>query len=319
MTLTPGSPEWGRTITASKIPTILGLDKYMTPAELWMRMTGHTDWEQLEGDHLDWGHDAEDSLVKYWLRKHPGWQAGRGEVAYNDPDHHLPFPVQVTIDRRARRGRRRHIIECKTSDSKAIWGDGLPAHVAAQVMAQMGVSGIHEASVVAQLRSTVPEIYPVDWDPQIWDGMVDVIDAFYRSLGNAEPPIPPQDLIDALTPPPVSSDTVEIDSQEATDLLVMLAERRTLDAKIEAEMESLTRAYGAEKIKCDGALLVTTPPRRFSKDRLPDEVRHLAQDNAYYTETTTRQFNAKAFQNDHPDIYQLGMPATTHIIGKDYQ
>ncbi|WP_276652403.1 YqaJ viral recombinase family protein [Corynebacterium vitaeruminis] len=88
MTLTPGSTEWGRTITASKIPTILGLDKYMTPAELWMRMTGHTDWEKLSGDHLYWGNDAEDSLVKYWLRKNP---AGRHRI-----DDYIRFENEET-------------------------------------------------------------------------------------------------------------------------------------------------------------------------------------------------------------------------------
>lgn len=167
----PGSPEHARRVTASKVPAILGLNQFQTPSELWMEMSGLAPKQVVEGDRLDWGHDIEESLVRWWLRKNPGWRAGKGEVAYTNPE--LPFANQATLDRRAVRGRRFHIIECKSTDSERTWDseDELPAHVYAQALAQMGISGIHRASVVRQLHSTVPVIYEVEWDTgRVWGG-----------------------------------------------------------------------------------------------------------------------------------------------------
>lgn len=312
-----GSPQWRKTITASKIPAILGIDPFTTTGELWMRMSGMAAWPELEGDHLTWGHIAEDSLVNWWLHKHPGWQAGKGEVAYSDES--LPFPNQVLIDRRARRGRRFHIIECKTSDSTKTWGgDELPAHVAAQVLAQMGISGIHEASVVAQIHSTVPMIHKVQWEPELWDAVVEQVAGFYESLGSDVPPTPPADVIEALTPAPVNDKAVEATDAQACELITLLARRRDLDVQIEAEKQRLVDECGSGKIKVAGKLLVTTAPRRFSKERLPDEVKHLATADEFYQETTIRRFNEKAFKEVYPNVHALGFGAPEYKIGKSY-
>ena len=147
----PGTPEWRGMITASKVPTLLGLSPWSSPYALWHEMYAGLEPPAMEGDHLRWGHLAEQSLVDWWLDANPGWQAGAGEITYTSDA--LPFPNAVTLDRRARRGRRFHIIECKTTRDMDQWGrpgdpDSVPAHYLAQVIFQMGVSGIHEASVV---------------------------------------------------------------------------------------------------------------------------------------------------------------------------
>lgn len=313
----PGSPEWRKLITASKIPTILGLNPYETPGELWMRMSGLAEWPELTGDHLEWGHYAEDSLVKWWLHKNPGWQAGKEEVAYTDDT--LPFPNQVTLDRRARRGRKFHIIECKTSNSTNLWADEeLPSHVAVQVLAQMGISGIHEASVVRQLGSTVPKIYEVEWDAALWAEIVETVAGFYDSLGESEPPMPPADVLAALAPDTGNNAVKEINPDDAGELITLLGRKRDVEAAIEAETTLLTTRYGADKLKLNGKLLITTGVRRFSKERLPEDVKHLILDDRFYTETTTRRFDEKAFQAAYPEIHQLGLPSVTHKIGPTY-
>lgn len=300
----PGTPQWRQMITASKVPVILGLlTKYQTPAELWLEMTGVVEPEELEGDHLVWGHTAEQSLVDWWLYKNPGWQAGHGEIAYED--NSLPFPNMATLDRRARRGRKFHIIECKTSTDASVWDseEYLPSHVYAQVLTQMGISGIREASVVSQLGSTVPKVHDVEWDQDVWEGIVDQSKKFYDSLGNAEPPMPPQDLIDSLIE---ARTTVELKEEYEIDADNMhLVELRSLDEEIarlkedRAETAELLKALAPGKsITLDGKKITKKNTGRFSTKRVPDEARHLLKDKEVCT-----ALDNTAFKKKYPDIY----------------
>lgn len=189
----PGSAEWQKMITASKVPVILGLSPFKSRYALWHEMAGNITPEgHVEGKpEWDWGHDVEDALVKWWKRHNPGWQTNAGEVAYTDTD--LPFPNVATLDRRARRGRARWIIECKTARDLDAWGrpgepDSVPAHYAAQATAQMGISGIHRHSVVVLGPWGVPEIHDVPWDPEVWDLIVGACTAWHRSLIFGEVP-----------------------------------------------------------------------------------------------------------------------------------
>lgn len=317
----PGTSEWQKLVTASKVPTILGLNQYQTASELWMVMAGFADPEHDEAEHLDWGHIAEDSLVNWWLHKHPGWQAGAGEIAYTDPD--LPFPNLVTLDRRARRGRRFHIIECKTSTSARIWDseDELPAHVWSQVNFQMGVSGIHEASVVSQLGSAVPRVFPVEWDKDVFDATVEHITAWHKTLGEEEPPQPPADLIAALQPEPQPDKrpTVEVEYEEAEDLLALVRQRNAIETEIEVQKQKLIAAHEGAKLKLNKKMLLSPRAGRFRKDRLPDEAKHLANDKRFLKETTATRFDSKAFAEAYPDIYATAVGEPTWVIGKDYE
>lgn len=300
----PGSTAWAQQISASKVPVILGMvPQWKTPSELWLEMTGLNEPEHLEGDHLEWGHRAEQSLVDWWKYKNPGWQTNSGEVAYTNTD--LPFPNIATLDRRARRGRKFHIIECKTSTDVNIWDseEYLPAHVHAQVITQMGISGIKNASVVSQLGSTVPKIHEVEWEEEIWQGIVDTCAEFYQSLGESEPPAPPQALLDAL-----------IDAREIINLKgeyeidadnQHLVELRSIDEEIarlkedRAETAELLKAVAPGKaITLDGKKITKKNAGRFSTKRVPDECRHLLADKEVCT-----ALDNTAFKKKYPDVY----------------
>lgn len=310
----PGSEVWRKTITASKVPIILGLSPWQTASELWMEMAGLATPEPLEGEHLDFGHDIEDSLVKSWLRRNPGWQAGKGEIAYTGES--LPFPNQVTLDRRARRGRKFRIIECKATSSRNTWGEvgeQLPGSVAAQVITQMGVSGIHEASVVTLAgydRPLAPRHYEVEWEPDMWAGIVDVLDGFYRSLGQAEPPMPPADLLAALTAGPEREGDTEFDQADFVQLDALLAQQTMLGAQIEEEKASLlARAGDAKRVLVDGKPRITFTKGRFAATRVPDEAKHLLKDPDVLAETV--KLDAKKFASKYPEVAAAATAAPT--------
>lgn len=307
----PGTSDWQRMITASKIPVILGLTpQWQTPSELWMIMSGLAEPEQLKGDHLDWGHVAEASLVDWWKYKNPGWRTGKGEIAYTDTA--LPFDNLATLDRRAVRGRAHHIIECKTSIDAGLWDteEDLPGHVHTQVLTQQGISGIHRADVVSQLGSTVPRIFPVEWEPELWTGIVDHVKAFVDTLGNAEPPMPPADLLDALKPEAPSIEEIAVEYDAVADIIVLQSQIKDLEDELDHAKETLVEEYGGAKLTVDGKAFLTPSKGRFSVKRVPEEARHLLMD----PDVQKTAFDATLFAKKYPDVAAAATGETSYKL-----
>ena len=266
----PGSPEWRGMITASKVPVLLGLSPWSSPYALWHEMYAGLEPPALEGDHLRWGHIAEQSLVDWWLDANPGWQANSGEITYTDPG--LPFPNAVTLDRRARRGRRFHIIECKTTRDMDQWGrpgdpDSVPAHYLAQVIFQMGVSGIHEASVVV-LGFGAPEIHEVEWDEDVWASIVAACTRWHQTGVAGDPPplddrTATYDAVRGLHPDIDRDTDIQIDHDEAVALLDALEDEAAAKAAVVAAKTRLLDQMGTARraLVGDTTIATRTPGR----------------------------------------------------------
>ena len=151
----PGTTEWRRIITASKVPAILGISRFQSQFSLWHEMHGDVEPEVKDPDRMQWGHIAEASLAAWWAYKNPEYllnprRGGTFEMAYTNDE--LPFDNVATLDRRGYRsaaapGERFHIVECKTAMTFDDWGrpgepESIPADYYSQVVFQMGVSGL---------------------------------------------------------------------------------------------------------------------------------------------------------------------------------
>ncbi|KAA8723021.1 YqaJ viral recombinase family protein [Corynebacterium phocae] len=200
----PGSPEWRSMITASKVAPLLGHSRFTSQFSCWHEMAGNVEPPEFDEDLFAWGHAAELSLAEWWKFKNPGWllnaagNGGKTEIAYRNTD--LPFPNLVTLDRRALNRKagptspdRFWIVECKTAQTLDSWGypgedNAVPLDYYEQVLFQMGVSGIHQASVVVLGPHGFPEIHDVDWSPERFDIMVEKLAEMYDSLEKGIPP-----------------------------------------------------------------------------------------------------------------------------------
>lgn len=191
----PGTREHTAMITASKVPAILGISRFKSQYTMWHEMHGDVEPEVLDPDRMTWGHIAEPSLAGWWVHKHPGAKLnprrnGTFEIAYTNDD--LPFANIATLDRRAYlpaapRDKRFHIVECKTAMTLDDWGrpgeeDSVPADYYAQVMFQMGVSGIHQASAVVLGPFDEPEIHDIEFNQGEFDAIVDKLVDWQASL-----------------------------------------------------------------------------------------------------------------------------------------
>lgn len=74
---TPGSPEWLRFMTASKIAAVVGTSPYESPFALWHRMHGDLP-QQEQTDPMRLGHLLEPFLVQQAAERHPELEPSAG-------------------------------------------------------------------------------------------------------------------------------------------------------------------------------------------------------------------------------------------------
>lgn len=192
----PGSDEHRAAISPSKVAAILGVSRWDSPFQLWHRIKGNVA-DEPPSDLFDIGHDLEPYGANRWRRKNPGWRVSSGEIQYVFDPQRWGFPVVVTLDRRASRGRARRVVEFKSARTMADveqWGDDLsgdcPEDYSAQVLAQMIFTGW--TSLPGHLLAIGPyyndRIYEIPFDPVVADWIVAECKQFYESLAGDTPP-----------------------------------------------------------------------------------------------------------------------------------
>ncbi len=162
----PGSREWNRLITASKVPAILGISPWQSPYSLWMQMAGRLDGgpdtattrrgHYLEPAILEWWEDARPGRVfstGLWVSTIPWGGATLDGLGYVDD-------LDTCV-----------IVEVKSAAYRDGWGspgtDEIPAHYLAQVQWQLAMCPDAERAYVAVLFGQGFEFaeYVVERDP----------------------------------------------------------------------------------------------------------------------------------------------------------
>ena len=238
----PGSPEWLKIITASKIPSILGISRFKSQFSLWHEMAGNLPSEPIgtaQQDDFDYGHAVELAAGEYWRFKNPGWRLSRGEVQYTDDG--FEFGNAATIDGRASRGSLRRIAEIKTARDLAEWGDDgsgeVPADYAAQVIWQQRVTGFTApANIVLWPQYGKPKIYVIDYSAQLAAAIVASVRKWNASLAAGEPP----ELDDTISTyetvrrlhPEIDGREVQLDPDLAADYLTAVADDKEITKRL---------------------------------------------------------------------------------------
>lgn len=305
----PGSDLWKKTITASKIPAMLtdkstgeflGID-YFSAFERWHMMNGTWTDEIDESKQamFDDAHDAEDYAVNVWKRRNPGWQTNAGEIAYTDDS--LPFPNVVTLDRRARRGRKFRIIEVKRPRfNKELQGNWL-----VQVNTQMGVSDIHEADLVLVPVYGEPEIIHLTFDPDLYWGTISDAEKFWISLQTGTPPDAgdsehAKEIFAALNPDSDAEAEFEVPDDLMDKLLDAYADLSSVESRVITVQNLIAEQMGdAAKATYRGAKVATRSNGRFAQSRLPKEHKNLLKD----PELMAPKFDPGKLKKIHPDIH----------------
>lgn len=268
--LEPGSPEWLSIITPSKVAAILGVSRWESPYRLWHRMKGLTDPEPPK-DIFDVGHDFEPAMAAMYKRQHPGWQLSPGEVSIK-ADHRFGFPCGTNLDRRARTGRARRVVEFKTARHLEDWGDFFtdqaPADYVAQVLAQMAFTGYtrHPAHLMVLGPYFEAHTYEIPFDPAVWAVITDRLVTFWHSLKGRDAPdlddsVATYECVRELHPDIEPKSTVQVDLRQAQLLLQHAADLDANERALRGAKTQLLDLMGnAQYAECNGIKVADRRP-----------------------------------------------------------
>jgi putative phage-type endonuclease len=137
-------------IGSSEIATILGLNKWETPYQLWLRKTGQLPPKE-ETFAMKAGHYLEDAVSKFW-QDETGRQVIKSSSAENIYIHPEKDFLRVSPDRTywipgmPKNEDNKGILECKTTQM-VVDAENIPEYWFCQVIYQMGVMQKEQASL----------------------------------------------------------------------------------------------------------------------------------------------------------------------------
>jgi predicted phage-related endonuclease len=232
MTLVPGTAEWARVVSASKVAGILGLSPWDSPRAVWHLMRGDLP-PAPESRPMRRGNMLENAVLDWWLADNPEWEEVERQPSYTiDPEWCVATPDMLV---RHRETGEHMLIDAKTTSTDDDWIDGEPpAYYVASSMWQLAMAPDVERVCLAALfgRPFDMRSYYVARDDDLIDGLVSRCRAFWESLtdDNAGP---------ALTDMPCEYDVVR-----RVHVDIDKGETATIPDDLAAEFAT---AYHAEK------------------------------------------------------------------------
>ena len=189
----PGSPEWNRLVTASKVSAILGLSPWDSPLTTWLRMRGQLPSD--DGSNAEAkarGHYLEGGVLQWWKDRHEV-AVGREQEFCTVPE--IPWgaatPDLLTTDDFGNLC----VVDAKTAATADDWGtpgtDEAPAYYAAQALWQLAMVPEAQVAYIAVLFGRPHlkfEEYVIPRDDALIASIVARCRDFWESLAADEPP-----------------------------------------------------------------------------------------------------------------------------------
>jgi putative phage-type endonuclease len=148
--LKPGSAEWLKLMTGSKIAAVLGLSPWESRFSLWHRMAGSVDPEE-QTDEQARGHYLEPAVCQWWSDNHPEYKIRRAPTyIHRHRGWQGASPDRIAVPRDLHDDILRILsIEAKTDASSGDgWGtpgtDEIPVYYRAQGIWTLDVLGLTE-------------------------------------------------------------------------------------------------------------------------------------------------------------------------------
>jgi putative phage-type endonuclease len=229
----PGSREWYRSMSASKIAAVVGLSPYQSRFSLWHRMAGLIEPEP-QTTAMSRGHYLEDGIARWFadetgleVRPATSWMHAEVDWATATPDRDLETPDGPSL------------LEVKADDSPE-WNPRagtIPAYYQCQVQWQLLCSGLPRAHVACLGAYLELDRYVIDADPAEQDWLLTEARAFMDSLPGGPAERRPD--LDGHTEtysavrklhPDISDQTVTVDHEAAERYRLALDEADAADA-----------------------------------------------------------------------------------------
>lgn len=272
-------------IGSSEVGTLLGVNPYETPYQLWRRKKG-LEAPKAETFAMRAGHVLEDAVAQFWHQETGRTIDSTSAGDWLAVDENKPF-LRVSPDRLYwldGESGEQGILECKTTQ-KQIDADDLPKTWFCQLQYQLGVMGLAHGSLAWLTAGRAFDYQDIEANADFIAWMMEAIERFWVDciIGDKEPPLTTASDIVAKYPKEAAGKSIEA-TADIVDVFAELKSLRGEIARMERQKEALEEriklAFGdAETMEYCGTRLATW---KASKD--------------------SSRFDAKAFTADHPEL-----------------
>lgn len=312
-------------IGGSDIPTLLGMDKYISPLELYYAKRGELPdlprSAELE-EAAEWGHELEDVVARRWARR-CGASVVRGPGTLQHPE--APWMLG-NVDRlfvapqQDRDVVETGVLEVKTRSEYQLraWQDDVPDAPALQAHWYLAVTGFDVAYVAALIGGNKLRWHRIERDEDLLGDLIEAAAEFWQRVETGNPP--PVDgtpatknLLNHLYQ--VDPDkSVELERADVAPLLAVrdeaLADLASAEQRIDDAENQMRALIGdAELATVDGLTVATWKANgTFASKRFAKAHPELAE--TYRTKTV---MDTKRLAAERPDLYAAFRPRVLRI------
>jgi len=247
----PGTPDWYRYMTASKIAAIMHHSTYDSYLSMWLKMAGKVAPEPMD-DTKRRGHYLEPAILAWYRDQHPDWTielTGMWVHPYHTWAASTPDGI-ITLPDGTQEG-----YEAKSSDLDYEWGepgtDQIPAGYFDQVQWQMFTTGLRRVRVAVIMTHFVFAEYVIEYDRAYVKQMITTAKAFMYTLSiGRRPSLDPLDghaatykAIRELAPG-INAENVELDPNLVRRYVVASADKKAAETRETAAKSMIADVMG---------------------------------------------------------------------------
>ena len=264
----PGSPEWARLVTASKVAGILSISPWDSQYKVWCVMAGLIPPDP-ENEARRRGNMLEDAVLNWWLADNPdAIELGR-QVTCQIPDE--PWAA-ATPDMIVTSGGDTEIVDAKTASDDEGWGrpgtDEAPKYYIASSMWQLAMHPEAARVRLAVLfgRPFTMREYVIERDDELCGALIDHCRAFHATVvSGVMPPLDDSvatyEAVRAQHPDIDRDLDVQITEAQAADWLASKAAIESADRWHRGATTVLLDQMGkARRAMCDGSVIARRQP-----------------------------------------------------------
>ena len=270
-------------IGSSEISTILGLNKYQTPRDLWLLKTGRT--KPFEGNEFTRAGHLLEPIIAQMFEEQTGWPIEPGSDEMSVQFHSEKHYYSASPDRFYLVDGERRILECKSTQME-VEADELPLTWFSQLQWQLGICGVKKGAVAWLTRGVFFGYLEVDFNEEYFLYMAEQADNFWLNhvLTDEEPPL--VNVSDVLSKHPSHKDGKSmLATQEVMDVVEELQDISAEEKALKARKEELKAQIQMTMRDCEAVLYDGKPVITWKAAR------------------SSQKFDAKRFKAENSDIY----------------
>ncbi len=277
-------------VGGSDVASIMGLNKYSSPLEVWLLKTGRAEGKDLSDNQaVEWGNRLESLVGEKYADMHPDRKIRRVNAVARSLDR--PW-AQASLDYEVVDNGRHGVLEIKTAGiSRADdWKDGVPAYYLTQITHYMSVLNREFADVAVLIGGNDYREYRIERDEEDIQAVNNAVDTFWNEFVQT-------DTMPAITNTGNEGQALAQMYQEFDDELL------TVGADRMAEVDDLIASYiEARDIEKEAKTKKDEASKKL--EAIIGDNKGLVTDVAKVTwkRSNRANFNKKKFEADHPQL-----------------